>query len=215
MAPNFTLNVWDKAAPETLAFLNCPETLGLLEHGPELASELSAMEGLIEEFESHIKRSPRHRGQVSSTWQVLKEAVRTGRTAAHNLVKFARRTKIMLEQARRSRLEHSLMESLLSMGNFNALAPERLHDLEPHQAFLTELGRAFKCRPGDLTESVSRGLHVYLEEDDTKKLLNQRPLVLENFALKHGYHCVRRGSLADISHGHSSQKVSRWTFIKL
>jgi len=211
---SFTREVWDKVSPETLAFLDCHETMGLLEHGQEAALELCAMDALIEEFESHIKRSPRH-GRVRDTWQTLKEAVRIGNVGPQILLRFSRRTKIMLEQTRKNRFEASLMESLLNMGDLSALAPERLQDLEPHQAFLREMGRTFKCRSGDLAESVSSGLHVYLDEADTKKLLEQRAMMLEQFALKHGYHCVRRGSMSDISHGHSSQRVSRWTFIKI
>lgn len=215
MAPsNFTREVWDKTPLDTLRFLDQHEVLELLECGPEVIQELASIESLIEEFETHIKRSP-HSGKVRSSWHSIKENVKTGRTEPSTLVKFARGSKLMLEQTRKSKLEASLMESLLAMSDFGALASERLYDLDQHQAFLNEFSKAFKCRPTELAEAVSSGLNIYLDEADTNKLLSQRALALEDFSMKHGYHCVRRGSLSDVSHGHSGNRVSKWTFIKL
>lgn len=211
---NFTREVWDKTPLDTLCFLDQSEVLELLECGPGVIQELASMELVIEDFETHIKRSP-HSGKVRSSWESIKENVKTGKTEPSTLVKFARGSKLMLEQTRRSKLEVSLMESLLAMSDLGALASERLYGLDQHQDFLNEFSKTFKCRPSELAEAVSSGLNIYLDESDTTKLLSQRALALEDFSMKHGYHCIRRGSLADVSHGHSGSKVSKWTFIKL
>lgn len=171
------------------------------------------LEKVVEQFTKHISRS-RFSPQVRTTWNLLKESVSAQRTSPVTLAKFVRHISLMLKQSHNGKLESTLLESLLSMGSLRGLAGGVIESLDPHTSFLSEMGRQFKVR-AELTEAVSSGLHLYLNEADTKKLLGHNQTRVESVVMSRGYHCVRRGTMEDLDHGHSGQRVSKWVFIKL
>lgn len=205
-----------KSTPkDTLAFLDDSEVLPLLEGGNDLATLLKETDELVEEFERHIVRSQKS-GTTRAAWKQLRESVRIGSSDPTNLLRFNRQVKLTLEQSRKERLENTLFEALLSLGNVRDLIGNPLREISEHRDFLLALSKRYKLQKlFETAESVDSGLHVFLTEAETTRILKENPASFDGFALSNGYHCVKRGDTDDITYGHSGSRVSKWVFLKI
>lgn len=214
---NFAL--WELAKEAgALPFISSdPDLAVALCHDAEALTE--DLEQLFKPVDALLRHAARH-GKVvewARLWPRLVESAVSGQIPPGDLERFSRQCDAIYDVMQRGGWHDSILESI-RRGSSRFLAASLAEEMsqDDHGPLVKALEKYFKVSV-ERHEPVSTGCYVYLDLDNTRKLLSQIKTgnEMREFLAKHQYHCLRRGNLNDFETCVFGDAVSQWLFVHL